>query len=78
MTYRSTITSAAALGIAVQQSRMAAGVTQRELADRLGVSQRYVWELESGKESLVLSRLFEMLRETGATMIIEVPEGPDD
>lgn len=78
MTYHSTITSAAALGIAVQQSRMAAGLTQRELADRLSISQRYVWELESGKESLVLSRLFAVLRETGAEMIVEVPEGTDD
>jgi len=78
MSYTSRVTSPATLGIAVQQARMAAGLTQRELAERLGVSQRYVWELESGKESLVLTRLFRALRETGSQMSISVPEGLDD
>lgn len=78
MPYRSTVTNPAGLGVALQQARMAAGATQRELADQLGVSQRYIWELESGKNSLVLARLFEALRITGAQLIVEVPEGHDD
>ena len=53
-------------------------MTQRDLAQRIGTSQRYIWELESGKESAVLTRLIDALRETGATMYVDVPEGDDE
>jgi len=38
---------------------------QRELARRLGTTQKYVWELEAGKPSIVMDRLFAAMRETG-------------
>jgi len=41
------------------------GWSQRELAARLGVSQRYIWEVEAGKPSIFMERLFEIMRETG-------------
>jgi HTH-type transcriptional regulator/antitoxin HipB len=78
MTYRAPVRSSAALGLALQQARMAAGITQRQLAERVGASQRYIWELEAGNESLVISRILGVLRETGAEMILEIPEGDND
>ena len=78
MSYRATVSNPAALGLALQQARLAARMTQRDLAQRIGTSQRYIWELESGKESAVLTRLIDALRETGATMYVDVPEGDDE
>ena len=35
---------------------------------RLGITQKYVWELEAGKPSLVMDRLFAAMRETGMAL----------
>lgn len=78
MTYRASVKDAAALGLALQQARMAAGITQRQLAVKLGTSQRYIWALESGNDSLIIARILNILRETGAEMILEIPEGDID
>lgn len=77
MTYHATVTSPASLGLALQQARLAQGLTQRELASRLGTTQRYIWELESGKDSVFLGRLLSILRETGTVMTLDIPEGQD-
>ncbi len=70
------VTSPQSLGRILQQSRLVAGLTQRELAQRLGISQRYVWEIEAGKPSLYTDRLFAYMRATGMrlTATIEVDE----
>lgn len=65
MAYTGKITSAESLGRVLQQARLLAGLTQRDLAQRLGTTQKYVWELESGKPSIVMDRLFAAMRETG-------------
>lgn len=74
MTFVAKVTSSAALGLALQQARLANGLSQRELAERIGTSQRYIWELESGKNAVLLERILAALAETGATMSIEIPE----
>ena len=66
-------TSAASLGLLLQQGRLAAGLTQRELAEKLGTTQSYIWALESGKDVKVLDRIFAMMKATGVTMQIAVP-----
>jgi HTH-type transcriptional regulator / antitoxin HipB len=65
MAYAGKITSAESLGRILQQARLLAGLSQRELAQRLGTTQKYIWELESGKPSIVMDRLFAAMRETG-------------
>jgi transcriptional regulator with XRE-family HTH domain len=47
-------------------------LTQRELADRLETDQKYIWALESGKNTIVLERIFEIMRETGIRMYMEI------
>lgn len=76
MEYSGKVTSAESLGGILQQARMVAGLSQRELARRLGTTQRYIWELESGKPSILMDRLFAAMRETGMqlTATITVPE----
>ena len=63
--YTGKVTSPESLGRILQQARLLAGLSQRELAKRLGTTQKYVWELESGKPSIVMDRLFAAMRETG-------------
>jgi len=72
------IHSAEDLGRMLQQGRLLSGLTQRQLAEQLGLSQRYVWELEAGKPSLVMTRLFDMMRATGVHLIGEVDDRAED
>ena len=65
MAYAGKITGPESLGRILQQARLMSGMSQRELAARLGTTQRYVWEIESGKPSLFMDRLFAAMRETG-------------
>lgn len=57
------VTSAESLGRILQQARLHKGLSQRELAERLGTTQRYIWEIEAGKPSIFMERLFAMMRE---------------
>ena len=62
------VSSPESLGRILQQARLLTGLSQRELADQMGVSQRYIWEMEAGKPSKYTDRLFEMMRQTGMTL----------
>ncbi len=60
------------LGDVLRAARLQRGVSQRELADHLGVSQRYIVEIERGKPTKAIDRLFEYMRETGVSLYAEV------
>lgn len=72
MVARGEVNSPAALGRMLQQGRLVSGLTQRELAERLHTDQKYVWSLEAGKESIILERIFEIMRQTGLRMYMEI------
>lgn len=79
--YAGKVTSPESLGRILQQARLVSGLSQRELAERLGTTQRYIWELESGRPTIFMERVFAMMRETGVelTATITPPtEGTDD
>ena len=59
------------LGQVIQQSRMQLGISQRELAGMLGISQKWVWEMEQGKPGLLMERLFLILDKTEITLMAE-------
>lgn len=63
MEFTGKVTSAESLGRSLQQARLLRGLSQRELAERLGTTQRYIWEIEAGKPSIFMERLFAMMRE---------------
>lgn len=65
------IRSSYTLGQVIQQSRMQQGFSQRELANILGISQKWVWEMEQGKPGLLMDRLFVILEKTGVTLSAE-------
>lgn len=78
MALTGTVSSPQALGRLLQQARLAQGLSQQEVAAQLGISQGYVSELESGKTSLALTRIFDIMRLTGMTLHAQIPESPTD
>lgn len=77
MAYTGKVTDAESLGRILQQARLLCGLSQRELADRLGTTQRYIWELEAGKPSILMDRLFAAMRATGMRLTATI-ETKDD
>lgn len=67
------------LGDFVADLRVARHLTQRELADQLGVHRQYITEIETGKHTLHQDRLFALLRLLGARLTVEaeLPEPAD-
>ena len=57
--------SPADVGRAVRHARRELGMSQVELAQRLGVSQRWLSELETGKPKILDARLFDVLAQLG-------------
>ena len=50
---------------------MEAGLTQAQLADKAGIGRSYLSELESGKETQQVKRLFGVLRQLGVRMTLD-------
>ena len=71
MLIKSKIRNSFALGQIIQQSRMEQGFSQRDLAKKLGVSQKWIWEMEQGKPGKLMDRLFKILDINGVTLFAE-------
>jgi transcriptional regulator with XRE-family HTH domain len=78
MLYHGKIRDVEALGQMLAQARLISGLSQRELADRLGVSQRYIWEMEAGRPTTYARRLFAFMAATGMALTAEIDSGPAD
>jgi len=78
MAYTGKVTSAESLGRILQQARLLSGLSQRELARRLGTTQKYIWELEAGKPSIMMDRLFAAMRETGMELTATITPPGDE
>lgn len=76
MAITGTIRTPEALGRAIQQARAVRGLSQRELAAQLGITQRWLWELEQGKPGIFTDRLFAVLRAVDARLEIAIPDPP--
>lgn len=62
------------LGQVVRRLRDARGWSQRQLAEALGTSQRYVHELEAGKPKRADAQFFQILARLGITLTAEADE----
>jgi len=60
------------LGQVLQQGRLEKGFSQRELARKLGVSQKWIWEMEQGKPGILMDRLFKILDINGISLLAEL------
>jgi HTH-type transcriptional regulator / antitoxin HipB len=63
--------SAASIGPAIRHYRKEAGLTQAELADKVGLSREYLSRLEQGHESEQLRRVISVLRELGVRATLQ-------
>lgn len=61
----------ASLGQAIRHYRHQSGLTQAELADRVGLDRTYLSRLESGGETQQLRRILAILRELGVKASLE-------
>ena len=68
------ITDAASLGKAVRSARKDRSLSQRALAERCGVSQRFISELERGKPTAELGKALQVLSVLGIALVAQ-PEG---
>jgi y4mF family transcriptional regulator len=67
------------LGDLVRRRRIAAQLTQRELAELAGVGLRLISELERGKPTLRLDAVNKVLRVFGLTLgPVDAPRSEDD
>jgi HTH-type transcriptional regulator / antitoxin HipB len=78
VSYTGKVTSPESLGRILQQARLLNGWSQRELAARIGTTQRYIWEIESGKPSIFTERLFAVMRETGTELTATIGADRED
>ncbi|MEW1961058.1 helix-turn-helix domain-containing protein [Microbacterium sp. NPDC077644] len=74
-THDATLRSPGDIGLAIQQARLAQGFSQVALADRLGISQRSVSEIESGKPTIYMRKVFDLLRATGVELTATWDDG---
>jgi transcriptional regulator with XRE-family HTH domain len=63
--------TADSLGAAIKHYRQQAGLSQAELAQRLGLNRTYLSNLERGKETEQLRRLIRILKQLGLRMTIQ-------
>jgi len=61
----------ASLGQAIRHYRLASHQTQADLAKQAGLNRTYLADLEAGKETEQLKRIFQVLRELGVRMTLE-------
>jgi HTH-type transcriptional regulator/antitoxin HipB len=69
------VLDAKALGAALRDYRLSAGLTQAQVARQIGVDRQYVSELEQGKETEQLRRLFAAFRVLGLDLCL-IPAAP--
>lgn len=74
-TQTTTLRSPGDIGLALQQARLAHGLSQNALAQELGISQRSVSEIESGKPTIYMRKVFDMLRATGVELSAKWDDG---
>jgi HTH-type transcriptional regulator/antitoxin HipB len=64
------------LGAAVRAARAGMGLTQAELAKRARVGLKFLYELESGKETLRVDKVFDVLDVLSLQLVVTSNPGP--
>jgi len=55
-------------GLALQQARLAHGMTQADLAGEVDVPQSTISEIEAGKSTIFMRRLLDLMQATGVEL----------
>lgn len=65
------------IGYAIKDQRTRLGLTQSQVADRAGVSKRFLWSLELGQnQGVQLNKLTAVLKALGLELSIETESAP--
>ena len=64
-------------GDLIREARRRAGLTQRELADRLGTTQSAIARLERGRTEPSYERVVEAVRACGLTLVVQLLPADD-
>lgn len=62
------------LGYIARKTRKAVGLTQSDLAAACGVGRRFIVEMESGKGTCEIAKVFLVLKMLGISLMAEPPE----
>ena len=65
------VTDAIALGRAIRRHRKLLGLTQRDAAGLCGVGERFLSELERGKASASLGKVFQVIKRLGLRLLLD-------
>ena len=65
--------TARGVAVEIRATRLEAGMTQAQLAKRLGVTKPYVTNLEAGRENLTLGQLANIANGLGAGLHVSFP-----
>jgi transcriptional regulator with XRE-family HTH domain len=61
-------------GLFIRKARKAAGYTQEQLADKIGMSLAPINQVENGWESISLNRLRQICEAIGLEVVIKIKE----
>lgn len=64
-------------GLALQQARLARGMTQADLAGEVDVPQSTISEIEAGKSTIFMRRLLDLMQATGVELTATWEEEAD-
>lgn len=64
------------IGSQIKTLRIAAGLNQSGLANRLGVSNQYISGVEAGKETLSLEQVEKFAQALGVTAVVSLQKVP--
>ncbi|MER7607120.1 helix-turn-helix domain-containing protein [Nocardioides sp. NPDC127503] len=65
---RTSLRVPADFGLALQQARLARGMTQADLAGEVDVPQSTISEIEAGKSTIFMRRLLDLMQATGVEL----------
>src|SRR5688572_14841874 len=71
-----TIHSPHALGNTIRRRRLDLGLSQSEIADRVGVSRKWIIDVERGKPTVALSHLLRLLDALDLDLLLAPRESP--
>lgn len=76
MKQRWLVSNGADLGESIAEIRLAHGLTQQQLAEKVGVERTRLAKLERGRTTIMVDLLVRVLRTMGATLVVEFDDDP--
>lgn len=66
------------LGAIIRAARLNSDITVTDFSERVNLTPQYLWQLETGKSNLFITRLFRVLRRLNITVTVTFPDREQD